>query len=94
MTSVQSRLRRSSGSKVVLLIAVVLIAACTSKKGLKDGIASDAGERVYNPKTGEYELVEDPKELIDTVQWVEKADVPEPIGSTEESAKGFKEGSL
>lgn len=91
MTSVQNRLRRSSGSKVVLLLAVLLIAACTSKKDLKDSTSSDAGVRVYNPKTGEYELVEDPKELIDTVQWVEKTDVPDPIGPVDETPKGFKD---
>jgi len=80
-----------SGSKLLLILIVAFLAACTPKKGLKDSSTTDSGVRIYNPKTGEYELVKDPKTLIDTVEWSEKTNVPDPIGPITEVKKGKKD---
>ena len=80
MISVLNRLRRSSGSNLLWLAALVLMAACSSQRGLKDSGTTDSDlPKVYNPRTGLYEPVADPTALIDTVKWEEKKNVPDPI---------------
>lgn len=93
MTSVQNHLRRLSGSNVALLILCVLLSSCRTQKGLKDGsVSTDPNvPTVYNPRTGEYEPIEDPRTLVDTVEWAESNSPTPPIGVATAAPHGKKE---
>ena|GEM_PF-2981178 len=93
MTSVQNHLRRLSGSNITLLILCVFLSACNTQKGLKDGPATTDPNTptVYNPRTGQYEPVNDPLTLVDTVEWVENTSATPPIGAAAAVPHGKKD---
>ena len=90
MTSAQSHLLRLSGNKQYYFIVPVLLILCfgcaSVKKGTKSA-STDAPDRelpqVYNPETGEYEPVENPLDLVDTIEFIEDLTIP-PVEETEE----------
>lgn len=99
MTSVPSLRRQLSGNKcwtVLLLAALIAGAGCTASKQAKKGPqpkddteTSDVPQ-VYNPVTGKYEPVEDPRVLIDTVEFTENTET-EPVGVIDKPGTEKKE---
>lgn len=78
----------------ILLIVLLSVGCSTSKSTQKrpstDQPASkDTRPHVYNPSTGKYEPIDDPKEMVDTIWFREDKKVP-PIGSTDSRVTGKK----
>jgi Receptor family ligand binding region len=82
-----------SGSNFTLLLFCVLLSACNTQKGLKDGPASEDpnGAKIYNPRTGQYEMINDPLTLVDTVDWIKDNSGAPPIGAAANAPSGKKE---
>lgn len=92
MTSAPSRLPQLSGSKILLIVLCAFITACTgTRKTATTGTTKEEGHLVYNPKTGEYERVRDPRSLIDTVKWKSDPDAAPPISANTPRAEGKKD---
>ena len=76
----------------LLLVGVLALTACDSFKKVqrtdesteeKDELEEIQGNRKYNPETGQYEVVTEVTEKMDTIIWLNPpADVAPPIGST------------
>ena len=85
MISAQNLRQQLSGSNFLLLILLTLTSCAGLKPGLGDmqpDVAAKEHPKVYNPETGNYEEVEDPGSMVDTVRWQADPDAPEPIGAT------------
>jgi len=82
-----------SGSNLALIVICVLLSACNTQKELKDvsPVIDPNVPTVYNPSTGEYEPVQDPAALVDTVKWVENPTAGPPIGAAVAAPGGKKE---
>ena len=85
-----------NGSKLLLVCVLIALTSwgCSTSKNLPTSAPSDHTDRdvprVYNPVTGKYEPVANPKSTIDTIQWTTIEDV-EPIGTIAEDKTGKKD---
>jgi len=78
MISVRNLLQPSSGSKILILLLAFSVSSCGwFKKAPKDDKVYDQkdeleeihGQKVFNPETGEYEIVKDVRGKMDTITW-------------------------
>lgn len=63
-----------SGNSLVALCVLLLAVGCSTSKAPQESGTPDPSRdlpKVYNPATGKYEPVKDPRILVDTVQWTE-----------------------
>lgn len=86
----------SGNSLILLALALLILAGCsTARRGQQTGRTPLEPSRedlplVYNPATGEYEPVKDPRTLIDTVSW-NVVEGESAIGPAEELRTGKKD---
>ena len=97
MTSAPNRPQQLSGSNIsgwfasIVLVVLFALGACTGSRQTGTDAQNANWPRVYNPKTGNYEPVEDPTTLVDTVSWSDNSGAAEPIGAYDRRPEGFKE---
>lgn len=89
MISVQNLLRRSSGNSLLCLALVVCLCfGCSAlqssqqKQGSGDRPREAQHPQVYNPTTGKYEPVENPRRQVDTIRFTEEKASTPPVGET------------
>lgn len=93
MTSAPNRLRQLNGNNVLIFLGIfLLVSACagTRQSSRSQADSVPQGPTVYNPRTGQYEPVND-RNLVDTVGWSTDHGATPPITSVVTKTARFKD---